>query len=82
MDIIKETRRDWKLKESALDHTLWTTRFGRGYGPVIRDFIITTYFKFQFDHVHLCCCKHTCFSKLQSEVIPRHVVCGYIQLGL
>jgi len=25
----------WKLKEGALDHTLWRTCFGRGYGPVI-----------------------------------------------
>jgi hypothetical protein len=33
MDVIKEKRRDWKLKENALDRTLWTTRFGRGYGP-------------------------------------------------
>jgi hypothetical protein len=24
------------LKEEALDHTLWRTRFGRGYGPVVR----------------------------------------------
>jgi hypothetical protein len=23
-----------KLKETALDHTLWGNRFGRGYGPV------------------------------------------------
>jgi hypothetical protein len=24
------------LKEEALDCTLWGTRFGRGYGPVVR----------------------------------------------
>jgi hypothetical protein len=24
------------LKEEALDCTLWRTRFGRGYGPVVR----------------------------------------------
>jgi hypothetical protein len=30
----KEKRRYWKLKEEALDRTLWITRFGRGYGPV------------------------------------------------
>jgi hypothetical protein len=24
-----------KLKEEALDRTLWRTRFGRGYGPVV-----------------------------------------------
>jgi hypothetical protein len=25
-----------KLKEEALDCSLWRTRFGRGYGPVVR----------------------------------------------
>jgi hypothetical protein len=24
------------LKEEALDRNLWRTRFGRGYGPVVR----------------------------------------------
>jgi len=24
------------LKDEALDHTLWRTRFGKGYGPVTR----------------------------------------------
>jgi hypothetical protein len=33
---LKETTRYCKLKEEALDRTLWRTRFGRGYGPVIR----------------------------------------------
>jgi len=31
----KDRRGYWKLKEEALDHTLWRTWFGRGYGPVI-----------------------------------------------
>jgi hypothetical protein len=35
-DDLKEMRCYWKLKEEALDSTLWRTRFGRGYGPVIR----------------------------------------------
>jgi hypothetical protein len=26
-----------KLKEEALDRTVWRTRFGRGYGTVVRD---------------------------------------------
>jgi hypothetical protein len=33
---LKETRRYWKLKEEALDCTLWRTRFGRVYGPLVR----------------------------------------------
>jgi hypothetical protein len=36
LDDLKEKRRCWKLKEEALDLTLWRTRFGRGYGPVVR----------------------------------------------
>jgi len=26
----------WKLKEEALDHTMWRTCFKRGYGPIVR----------------------------------------------
>jgi hypothetical protein len=33
---LKEKRRYWKLKEETLDRTLWRTRFGKGYGPVVR----------------------------------------------
>jgi hypothetical protein len=36
LDDLKEKIRYWKLKEEALDRTLWTTRFGRVYGPVVR----------------------------------------------
>jgi hypothetical protein len=36
LDDLKEKKRYWKLKEAALDRTLWRTRFGRGYGPVVR----------------------------------------------
>jgi hypothetical protein len=30
LDDLREKRRYWKLKEEALDRTLWRTRFGRG----------------------------------------------------
>jgi len=33
---LKKKRGHWKLKEEALDYTLWSTRFGRGYGTVVR----------------------------------------------
>jgi hypothetical protein len=36
LDELKEKRRYWKLKEEALDRTLWRTGFGRGYRPVVR----------------------------------------------
>jgi hypothetical protein len=36
LDDLKETRRYWKLKREALHSTLWGTRFGRGYGHIVR----------------------------------------------
>jgi hypothetical protein len=36
LDDLKEKRRYCKLKEEALDRTVWRTCFGRGCGPVIR----------------------------------------------
>jgi hypothetical protein len=36
LDDLKDKIRNWKLKEEALDRTLWRTRFGRSYGPVAR----------------------------------------------
>jgi len=35
MNDLMETPGYWKLKEKALDHTLWRTRFARGYRPVV-----------------------------------------------
>jgi len=36
LDDLKERRGYCHLKEEALDHTMWRARFGRGFGPVIR----------------------------------------------
>jgi hypothetical protein len=36
MDDVKETRGYCKLKEEALDRTVYKTRFGRGHVPVLR----------------------------------------------
>jgi hypothetical protein len=36
LDDIKGTRSYGKLKQEALDSTLWRMRFGRGYGPAVR----------------------------------------------
>jgi len=33
---LKETRGCWKLKEDALDRTLWRTRGERASGPVVK----------------------------------------------
>jgi hypothetical protein len=35
-DDLKERRGYSHLKEEALDRTMWTARFGRGFGPVLR----------------------------------------------
>jgi hypothetical protein len=35
---LKKMRIYWKLKAAALDRTLRRTRFGRGYGPVVRQY--------------------------------------------
>jgi hypothetical protein len=36
LDNLKKKKEYWKFKEKALNHILWRTRFGRGYGTVIR----------------------------------------------
>ena len=34
---LKERRGYSHLKEEALDRTMWRARFGRGFGPVVRE---------------------------------------------
>jgi hypothetical protein len=36
LDDLKERRGYSHLKEEALDRTMWSARFGRGFGPVVR----------------------------------------------
>jgi hypothetical protein len=36
LDGLKERRGYSHLKEEALDRTMWTARFGRDFGPVVR----------------------------------------------
>ena len=36
LDDLKERRGYCQLKEEALDRTMWRARFGRGFGPVLR----------------------------------------------
>jgi hypothetical protein len=36
LDDLREKSSYWKLKEEALDNTLWSTCSGRGYRPVVR----------------------------------------------
>jgi hypothetical protein len=36
LDDVKERRGYAHLKDEALDRTMWRARFGRGFGPVVR----------------------------------------------
>jgi hypothetical protein len=36
LEDLKERRTYWCLNEEALDRTVWRTRFGKGYGSVVR----------------------------------------------
>ena len=36
LDDLKERREYSHLKEEALDRTMWRARYGRGFGPVVR----------------------------------------------
>jgi len=36
LDDLKEMRGYSHLKEEAADRTVWRARFGRGFGPVVR----------------------------------------------
>jgi len=41
LDDLKQRSGYWKLKQEAPDRALWRTRFERGYGGVVRDYVIT-----------------------------------------
>jgi hypothetical protein len=52
---VMEKRGCWKLKQEALDRTLWRTRFGRGYGAVVWQTTGWMVLKIQvFWHARLC----------------------------
>ena len=36
LDDLKDTKGYWKLKEKAIDRSMWRTIFGRGNGPVVK----------------------------------------------
>ena len=39
LDELKESREYSHLKEEAVDRTMWRARFGRSFGPVVRQTI-------------------------------------------
>jgi hypothetical protein len=42
LDDLKERRGYSHLNEEALDRTIWTARFGRGFGPFVRQTTVVT----------------------------------------
>jgi hypothetical protein len=47
LDGLKERKGYSHLKEKALDRAMWRARFGRGFGPVVRQ---TTELNFRYVH--------------------------------
>jgi len=42
LDDLKERRGYSHMEEEALDRTMWRARFGRGFGPVVRQTVTVT----------------------------------------
>ena len=61
LDDLKEMRGYWKLKEEALDRTVWRTGCGIGRGPVVRQTRECISAPRDYVHLHLRClqCKIT-----------------------
>ena len=70
----------WEMKEEGLNYTLWSSRFGRGYGPLVRqtDCGMNEYLK----HTCRCSIKYQCRTKLmlftehhyQHAIIVKYVI--------
>jgi hypothetical protein len=39
LEDLREGRGYWKLEEGALDRSVWRTRFGSGYGTIVRQIV-------------------------------------------
>ena len=55
LDFVKERRGYFHLKEEALGRTMWSARFGRGFGPVVRQ---TS--KLIYIYIYICVCVCVC----------------------
>jgi len=53
VDGLKENRRCCKLKDEALNLTLWRNRFGRDYSPLVRHYKTTIMKKLPHTKTHL-----------------------------
>ena len=71
LDELKERRGYSHLKEEALDRTMWRARFGRGFGPVVRQ---TTKLN-EYIYIYNCTKLHYIFSMVNT------ICCIYSKLA-
>jgi hypothetical protein len=70
LDDFKERRGYSHLKEEALDRTIWRARFGRGFGPVVRQ---TTGRMNEYLKILICLpCKKSNSKKLPGLRLSQH----------
>jgi hypothetical protein len=77
LDDLKEKRGYLKLKEKALDCTLWRTRFGRVRGPVIRDYRMNERITSNFHPVKILLITHWKVIFLCTDCMYIHNPCSY-----
>jgi hypothetical protein len=77
--------RYWKLKEEVLDCVLWRTCFGRGYGAVVRDYIMNEMLGRFCNHLILRKIFNSCFQKWQrrgKSKEPEATICLHSFMGM
>jgi hypothetical protein len=68
LNILKEKRGYWKLKEVTLDHIVCRTRFGIGYGPGVRQ---TAKWTNEFWKLRICAEGDTLWLHALTKIIKR-----------
>jgi hypothetical protein len=72
LDDLKEMGRYWTVKADPVDHTLWRTQSGRGYGPLIRqtrECVVRVKFLWQTNN-----CKYKISQDICSiKAVPQHI---------
>jgi hypothetical protein len=68
LDDLKERRGYSHLKDEALDRTMWRARFGRGFGPAVRQ---TTKWMNKYIYIYIYIYTyHICWSKHLTDPLP------------
>jgi hypothetical protein len=76
LDDLKERRWYSHLKEKAIDRIVWRARFGRGFGPVVRQTakkinVTTDLQTFEVSNLP-CSCEHSIFIFAMSLIMIRY----------